>query len=196
MYISFWPAFIGLEIFVLLQIPFAWRDRYLFRSQRAYYFKGFTLCEHGGWWIDLLVVSPVFAWVASNNAVRYWSPVSFLLAAISAFAWIYLCRVYSEQAKTSPEAHTHGGRTTFAGYVHAIFAIISSWFASLYFFGGFETLPTGAQRLVMSLALWTIAVIGGVKFSRQWKWTKSTTIQSIGVALVLMVGEVHMVGLL
>ena len=196
MYIPFWPALAGLEILVLLQIPLSWRDGYLIRNQRPFYFRGYTLSEHGGWWMDLLVISPVFAWVASNNVVRYWSPVSFLLAAISAFVWTLLCRFYSEQSKITPEAHAHEGQTTLAGYVHAIFATIATWFAGLYYFGGFDTLPSASQRLAMFVALWALAVIGGIKFTRRWKWTSSTTIQAIGVAIILMVGEIHVAGLL
>ena len=196
MYLPFLPACVGLEILVLAQIPLAWRDGYLFRKQRPFYFRGFTLSEHGGWWMDLLVISPVFAWVASNNAVRYWSPVSFLLAAMSTLAWIFLCRFYSEQSKTTPEAHAHEGQMTSAGYVHAIFAIIATWFAGLYYFGGFDTHPIASERLAMFVALWALAVIGGVKFSKRWKWTTSTTIQAIVVTLALMMGEVHVAGLL
>lgn len=196
MHVWFWPVFIGLEFLVWLQIPLARWDGYYTQGQRHCLRDVYTLTEHGGWWTDLLVISPAFAYVASQNSVRYLSGTSLFLAIASTIVWVVLCRFYAHQAIDAPEAHTHDGRTTPAGYVHAVYAIIATWFAGMFYFGGFETLPTGGQRWAMFGAVWTLVVIGGVKFSKRWRWSTTTTLQAIGVAVVLAVAEVYLAGLI
>lgn len=196
MHVQFWPTLFGLELLVLFQAILANRDDYLIQGQRWTKPLAYTLDEHGGWWTDMLVISPVFAFVASQNEVSYLSWRSFFILVLSGVVWGGLTGYYQEQARTDPEAHTHDGKTTPAGWIHVLFAVMATWFAGLYFFGGFETLPAPGQRLAMFVACWAIVVIGGVKFSKRWKWSLSTTIQSIVVALALMAGELHVVGLM
>lgn len=170
MIIEFWKILLVGEGLVALQIWFAWRDGYLSQSQRRGKPPAFVLLEHGGIWMDCLFLTPAIAWVASHNTIGYFSPIGVFYFVISALVWSLLLVFYQRQSRKAPEAHAHDGETTVAGHLHGLYAILATWFALLYFFGGFKTMPSELDHLLMFGGLLTIPLFGSVKFSKWWPW--------------------------
>src|SRR5262245_46437105 len=111
---------------VAAQGALSWVDGFLTQSQmRARGMtNGWSFLEHGGIWADLLLVSPVVAYVIANYRLAYFSQSGLLMLGGTISLAVIMGRRYVQTGITVPEAHTHSGRTTPAGWLHGVYAVL------------------------------------------------------------------------
>ena len=171
---------------VILQFIAAYFDGWFCQSQmRSLGNRGFAIVEHGGMWADILVVSPTLAFVVSRyhlNYLSWWSLC--ILVAIVIFTFWSL-KHYESVGKIISEAHTHHGKTTFAGWIHGFYAAPAMWVFVLFLLTPVE--PTASVRglLLVALTLTVLFPLGLIKFNREWKWESSHSWQT-GIELVVV----------
>lgn len=171
--------------FVALQGFLAHRDGggYLTQSQmRSHGVKGWSFIEHGGMWADVFIISPVTAYILSVYRQVFVSGKSLLtlyilIIAVSAFGFYY-----SEKSKTAgiPEAHTHDGKTTYAGMVHGVYALLAGWVIICFYLFAPESLRFRHDIVWISILLTPFFCLGAVKFNPNWKMDKFGWFQTVG----------------
>lgn len=168
----FFIIYAGAIALVSFQGIAAWRDGYLTqtRMRARGITNGWSLVEHGGMWADVTIIPLIVGYYASTHELALLSQGSFRILEIAiAIVWV-AGYMYQEAGKVTPEAHTHDGKTTFAGWIHGFFAVIVLWILGLVYFG-LTTPPVSTSEL-----LWTSVVLtcfmdmATRKFSKHWKY--------------------------
>lgn len=175
---------IGIAL-VFVQGACAYYDEFLTQTQMRQQgiHNGWSLMEHGGMWADVFIVSPVVAYIASNYDLDWsWRGLAFLGAC--SVAVLILVHVYEKGGLVNPEAHTHDGKTTAAGWIHAIYAVLALWVLGEFFLG-LIPFPAKTDLLVMAVVLTAFFYLGVMKFSPRWKLTgdvqKQLNIQTVAI---------------
>lgn len=172
---------------IALQAIAAYSESYLHTGQK--YRPGlvsYTLTQHGGAWSDLLVITPLLVWICGWYEFRYLSVGSIAIFVISVAVWWWLAQIYQENGKFAPEAYTHEGRTTPAGWLHLVYAVLATWILAMTFLPGMAIQEVSAFDLVLTgiaLTLW--AVFGVMKFSHYWRWDPMGVKQVVATVTVI-----------
>lgn len=159
--------------FVVMQGIASYADGYF--NQKQLLKKGiigYSFIEHGGMWADVFVVSPAIALIMSSYDLRYfswWSAVIFLLAVIASLkAGIEYQRI----AVNNPEAHTHNGKTTIAGWIHGVYAVLGMWVFTMFLVTPITPHATPQHLIIVALFLTILFPLGIVSFNSKWKLKK------------------------
>jgi hypothetical protein len=92
---------------------------------------------------------------------------------------------YAKGGIATPEAHTHDGYTTVAGWIHGLFAGIGVWVLLMFFLTPTSPPATARDILIVSAILTPFFFLGVTKFSRKWKFVNWVRWQVAGeIALV------------
>ena len=175
---------------VLLQGAFSSVDGYLTQAQMRYRHgikNGWSFMEHGGMWADVFIVTPIVAWVGSKYKLDFsWGRLVLLGGAMVVV--LIGVHYYELGGRVTPEAHTHHGKTTVAGWIHAVFAVAAIWICAMVYLN--LTMPpvTKLDVIMISILLTPFFYLGVAKFSSRWvfapavKW--QVAIEIIGLWLV------------
>lgn len=124
---------------VVGQVYFAYEDKFLTVAQmqaRGFGFvKGLPLVAHAGIWGDLIILTPLLAVIVGLYA-DHWSMSNIVTTAvIGVIVTIGMGFVWVKAAEHGlPEAHTHDGRITVAGFIHAVYMAAAIAVIGLFFF--------------------------------------------------------------
>lgn len=178
-----------LESLVFVQCFAAWGDKYLSKRQLAERgIKGYALLDHGGWWADVFIISPLVAWIASSHRLPYWSSSGEAALLVIFLAVWCLGSLYTEVGLKTPEAYTHDGRTTVAGYLHGLYAVICIWNVILSCFADVQPKVTRGEALATAIALTPWAYLGVAKFNKElWKFGRSERLQTATAITIIWI---------
>lgn len=163
----FWTILIVGILLVVLQGVASWYDSYFSQEQimRVHHIDNATsFLQHGGMWSDVLIISPIVAYVASKYSFDYssWEAIA-LFGCVFVFALV-MGEMYRHGGVIHPEAHTHDGYTTFAGRIHGLFAIIALWVCVEVYFGWTTPVVSKTDILIISVPLTLFIPLGVKKF--------------------------------
>ena len=128
----------ALEVLVGLQAAFAYRDGYLTMAQakKLPHEPGKVLAvwiEHFGMWGDVILVSPVCAYII----VRFfpiWTTTDFLLSALISFvAGAALLWLWEAGSKNLDESLARDGELTVSGWLHGLYMMVAIFWLVLFF---------------------------------------------------------------
>ena len=167
---------------IVLQGIAAWLDGYLTQAQMQSHgiMNGWSFMEHCGIWMDVIIISPAVAYFVSNHQFAYtskWGMVAFVATLAS---WLVLIYLYQQGGKITPEAHTHYGTTTVAGWIYFVYAVLTTWVLVMAFISGLATPAVSKLELsILAIALMPFFYYGVVKFSDRWTWSPLARYQVI-----------------
>ncbi len=186
-----WKIFLAILLvgvaLVVVQGIAAWLDGYLTQAQMQSrgVTNGWSFMEHGGMWADVFVISPMVAYFMGKYRMDWSSAWSFVILAIALAASLALGYMYQEGGKVTPEAHTHDGTTTVAGWIHGLFAVAVIWTFGVVYFGLTNPPVSKFDIVMMSLLLTPFFFLGAAKFSKRWTLETQGKMQvGGGIALV------------
>lgn len=174
---------------VLAQGIASWFDGYLTQAQLIGrgITNGWSFLEHGGMWADALIISPLLGYVLAHWEVGYDSRVGDVTLILALALCVALGYVYQVNGIDAPDAHTHGGRTTIAGFIHGLFALFALWTISLVYLGATSPTIPASMLMAISSALTPFCVLGVMKFSDRWSFDRMAMVQ-VAAQLVLIWG--------
>ncbi len=163
--------FIG-EALVALQGLVSWNDGYFSapQMQRKGY-RGYSFLQHGGMWADFFLITPLVAYLVGKYNFAH-TPTVALIFAAALILWNALAVfVFAPDGKAMPEAHTHGGNITAAGWILILYAGIATGIIAMVYLPGYATPPiSNVDIMVVSAVLFPWLIIGVTKFSPEWEW--------------------------
>ena len=180
---EFWEYLVVGWAFVVTQGIAAFRDGYLTQRQMRYRVpqRGYSLMEHGGMWADVLLISPITAYILSikeERQLHFGSVTCLIMLGIIVVTFAVLGAGYAKASKKTPEAHAHHGRTTPAGWIHGLYAVISAWVSAVYYFTA--VLPLNCMEMgCITLPLLFFFPLGAVKFNQNYIQDRYAMIQSL-----------------
>jgi hypothetical protein len=185
----FWLIWLVGTVLVVIQGVLSYFDGYFSRRQmlRRGVSNGWSFLEHGGMWADVVVISPLVAYVLSHYRLNWntWYGIALALGAI--LISVFLGKMYAEAAKTTPEAHTHDRRTTPAGWVHGLFAVTGVWVMAMFFFTPLDPKVSPRDILIVAGILTPFFMLGVMKFSRRWRFERFARYQVLVLTLAVWI---------
>ena len=187
---KFWIFLVLGEFVVGLQGIAAGLDGFLTRTQmlRVHNIaKGYSFMEHGGMWADMLIVTPLIAYLVSNYRFAHDSPGSVALLAVAGGLWTLLAiMIYAPMGAVMPEAHTHDGYVPVAGQIHVLYAVVATWIIGMVYIPGMiEPQVSNTDIVIVSVMLSFWTYLGVAKFSNYWTFDTPAKVQVGGeVALI------------
>ncbi len=143
--------------------------------------QGYSLLQHGGVWYDTIILTPLIAYLIGKYQFDYNSTVSVVIATGSMIFWILSTMfIYAPMGEIMPEAHTHDGRTTEAGWSHVVYASLATWILAMIYIPNITTPEISTTDvLITSGILIPWIFFGVVKFNREWVFNSSTKKQVV-----------------
>ena len=186
----FWMILVLGVALVIIQGVSSWFDGYFTQAQMRSrgITNGWAFIEHGGMWADVFVISPIVAYAVSNYKLDYFSKWGLLILAIAVVVSLAMGYMYQKNGVATPEAHTHDGITTFAGWIHGLFAVAAIWIVAMVFLNLTTPSVSRTDIIVFSLLLTPFFYLGVAKFSERWtfdpnaKW--QVAIEIVGLWLL------------
>ncbi len=176
-------------ILVLIQGFASWFDGYLTQDQMVSRgIIGWSFMEHGGMWADVLVISPFVAYLVSRYQFPYVSNRGIMLLAIAIALSLIMGHMYQKGGMLIPEAHTHHGTTTIAGWIHGVFAVAAIWIFAMVYLPGMATPPVSkVDLLVISIMLTPFFYLGVAKFNPRWTFSVTAKLQVLAEIILIWV---------
>jgi len=115
--------------------------------------KGLPLMWHAGIWGDFVILTPLLTYIVARYGDQWLMPDIILASAIGVAILLPLGWTWIVSAKNgTPEAHTHDGKMTAAGFFHAIYFIAAIAIILLTYF----------HTVISQTAASTIAIFLGI----------------------------------
>jgi hypothetical protein len=175
-----------LYLWMIVQAFAAADEGYLTRAQMLTrgIGRGYSLLQHGGYSADLFVTLLIAYLMGRYGfAIISWPSLGLLMLATT--FWLGATVVFSKAALNTPEAHTHDGRTTVAGWLQVVYASLASWIVLMTYCGLTAKPVTHSDLFITSLVLTPWAVMGVMKWSKDWHWDNtSRTIVTAEIAFI------------
>ena len=161
---------------------FSWKDGWLYQDQLPFGKTGFTFWQHGGMWSDVTLIPYIVAYIGDHYELPCVSWLSAGCLAAAAIAWLVLLEQYRGAGFLRPEAHTHYGHTTVAGWIHYVFAVTVTWYILLVVFGVPDRQISLSDVLHLGITLTLFFPLGQWKFNNPaWQWQRDLNFMQIGV---------------
>jgi len=172
---------------IVLQGLTAWSGGYLTQAQMAARgITGWSILEHGGICMDVIIISPAVAYFVSNHQFPYFSKWGLGILAVSIVAWLIFGYLWQMGGKVIPEAHTHDGMTTIAGWIHLAYGAVTTWVLVMVFVSGLATPPVSKPELIiLAVALMPFFYYGVVKFNERWVFSPMARYQVIAEIVIV-----------
>jgi hypothetical protein len=173
-----------MEGLILAQFIEAGLDKFGTRKQlKARGVDGYCFTQHGGMLSDVIIVSPIVAYILSKHWFDLFGWRSILIGAIDIVVVLKLLSVYRVWSVKTPEAHAHNGKITIAGWIHTVYAVIGIWTVAMFYFAPATPAVPLADMLVVTLLFMPWCVLGTVKFSPLWSLKNSDIMTMVGTAV-------------
>ena len=147
--------------------------------------NGYSFLQHGGMWADVLVISPMVAYLTAHDRFGYTTRWGLIMLVTALAITIGSAPIYNKIGLSHPVAHTHDGHTTPAGYIHGMFAVVALWIAGMFYFTSLDPPASTRDILVVSGLLTPFFFLGIVDFSRDWEFMSGAKIQ-LAVSIVIL----------
>jgi hypothetical protein len=180
---------------VALQGLLSWIDGYLTQDQMRSrgVATGWSFFEHGGMWADAFLISPILAYLLATYRFPYASKWGLVTLACAGALTFVMGHVYRRNGLKMPEAHTHDGRTTPAGWVHGAFAVFAFWTFALFYLKQTSPPPSVRDVLAISILLIPFTFLGLAKFNSSWRLSSRDRWQiTIEIAALALLAAVHL----
>ncbi len=152
--------------------------------------RGYSFLQHGGMWFDVIVITPLVAYLVGKYRFEYISMQSIEIAVVSLVVWTSLAVfVFTPAGKIMPEAHTHDGHVTEAGWILVVYATLASWVIAMVYIKNLAV-PAVSKTDIATVSglLVPWAITGVMKFTPKWKFTFPVAVQTAamiaGVAIL------------
>ena len=177
---------VGIALVVVQGIA-SWLDGWLTQTQISArgIANGWSLMEHGGVWADAFIMSPILAYVASKYQLEYYSRKGRAMLTVAILISLSAGYAYHQVGTTMPEAHTHYGVTTLAGWIHGLFAVAAIWVCGMAYLGMTSPRVSRSDLVAISLILTPFFYLGVKKFSDRWVLTTEAKWQ-IALEIILL----------
>ena len=170
----FWEILgVGIALVVVQGIS-SWFDGYLTQTQMHSrgVTNGWAFVEHGGMWADVFVISPIVAFAVSRYQLHFFSIGGMEILAIAIALSFAMGMMYQKNGLATPEAHTHDGKTTLAGWIHGMFAVVALWVCAMFYLNMTTPPVSRGDLVVFSLILTPFFYLGVAKFSKRWAFDR------------------------
>lgn len=133
---------------VLVQGWCAHKDEFLTaRDVQFRRIQGLPFLYHGGMWSDVVLFAPMMAYLISKHGGQ-WSTLQISVAAAVGFVLSFLMHIfYVQGGKVIPEAHTHDGVLTAAGWIHLAYMAAGIAVLALYYLSTPGLYPTEVWKI-------------------------------------------------
>lgn len=174
---------------VALQAFFAEADGHFSQPQmeRQGITDRWSFLQHGGMWADVFIISPLVAYDAAKYTFDFTSRWGIGLGVATFVVVLALVEVYRRAGIIKSEAHTHDGKTTVAGWIHALYAGAAIFVYGQIYLGLTTPVVTRFDLILHTLILTPFFYLGAKKFSPEWKFDKGAKIQVFGGTLVVWI---------
>lgn len=147
---------------------------------------GYSYLEHGGMRADTFLITPTVAYLAGSYQYPFFTRAGLSILILSCIAWYCLVRfVYQEGGKKEPEAYTHDGVTTEAGWLHGAYAALATWVLLMTYFSLVSPHISPSDLLLLSTILTFFFYWGVRKHNSQWIFKPQDKIQ-VGASIALV----------
>lgn len=169
----FWTVLGTGIVLVVVQGVSSWFDGYLTQAQMhsSRIRNGWSFMEHGGIWADMFVISPIAAYAVSRYQLAYFSRPGLVILAASVVLSLAAGYMYQQGGITTPEAHTHHGVTTVAGWIHSLFVVAAIWVCGMVYLNLTSPPMSKPDIIVISVLLTPFFFLGVAKFSDRWMFS-------------------------
>jgi hypothetical protein len=175
-------------LIVFAQAVAAENDGYFSRAQmEALGHKGYSFLQHGGMWADVTIIPFTIGWIVSHYHFNYIAWYSWLAFGAAAFVTLGVAMMYQKGSVNTPEAHAHDGKTTIAGWIHVLYAMVAMWIYFLFYFTPATPRVIPRDLILISIFMTPFFYLGVKKFNPSWKMTKQDKIQVIAMPAVIWV---------
>lgn len=182
----FWGWYAFFVSFVILQAVAAWFDGYAHPAhlQQRGVDHGWSFLEHGGMWADILIISPLCAYVLTAHTLVV-GGYALVLVAVSIGAAALLGYVYHVTGRTIPQLHAHNDHTTIAGWLHNLYTVLALFVILMFYAKQLIPVPSAPEAWWVAVSLTIFSIVGMTKFSLRWRIMRYELIQVvIEIALV------------
>ncbi len=146
---------------------------------------GYSFMQHGGMWVDAIVIVPLVAWLTYEYRFEY-SVLSIITLIVIFIVWMLLAVfIYAPMGREMPEAHAHGGYVSITGWLHVVFATIMMWFIVMTYFGMTTTHVSSHDIIATSILLMVWAYFGIMKFNPFWHFKRPERAQVLTLFAVI-----------
>jgi len=143
----------------------------------------YSFLQHGGMWVDFFLVSPAIAFIVSTYDLHYLSLWSIIILISVIVVTIKGIVKYELRGIYIPEAHTYNGKTTVAGWIHGIYAILAMWVFILFLVTPITPVASSRHLLWVALILTFVFYLGVIKFNHMWRWSREDAIEATSLTI-------------
>lgn len=171
-----WRLFVDVllagEILVILQAILAFLDGYFTQAnmQQQGIMNGYSFIEHGGMWADVFIVSPGTAYLVAKYHFAYTAWWSWTILAVGIGFAAMAGSMYNEFALKHPTPHSHNGKTTTVGWIHAAYAIPVIWIGGMFYLTPTSPAISPYDLIATSAVLTPFFVLGILDFNQNWEF--------------------------
>jgi hypothetical protein len=170
----------------LLQAIRAWQDKYF--SQKQLRARGITNAyshlQHGGWWANIFIISPMVAYITTKYQLAYFSWYSLIIFIVATvFVWLTGYVGYAKKGEEKmpdvmlPDSYVHDKRLTSAGKIHLAFAVAVLYIITMFYFTPLKPAVSRGDFFLISAWLTPFFFMGICKFTRRWTFSKFAQVQ-------------------
>lgn len=183
----FWKVFFIGVVLVFIQGLFAFLDGYLTQKQmRIHGLTGYSFMEHGGMLADIILITPIVAYLISTYNFTYFSLRGLVIGVLVLGFVLFSLSQYTKTGIS--EAHQHNGRTTIAGWIHALYAAISLWYLISFYFSKLTPQISHRDLLAMAVILTIFFPLVVIKFSDNWSFHRNFPTVQICIECIMVWG--------
>jgi len=181
---EFWLALAIGEFLILLQGIAAYKDGFLTHAQMLYVHnicdtEGYSFMNHGGMWSDFFLITPLSAYLIEKYTFTGDFYTEIFIGVVALLLWLALAVfVYAPSGIKMPEAYTHSGDVTVAGWLHVIYAAVATSVIAMMYIGMVTPTISHTDIIIMSSILSVWAYLGVVKFTSNWSFWENKIVMS------------------
>ncbi|MDP3956845.1 MAG: hypothetical protein Q8P97_02515 [bacterium] len=181
-------------LLVVVQGVASYFDGFLTQSQlRSRGIRGWSFMQHGGMWADVFVISPIVAYTVGRYRLEFFSKWGLVILGFSVVLSLAAGYMYQQGGIRTPEAHTHHGVTTVAGWIHGLFAVAAIWVCGMVYLNLTSPPMSRTDLVVISVLLTPFFYLGVAKFSEHWVFKPQDKVQvAVSIAAVWVVTGIRL----
>lgn len=127
-----------------------------------------SFLQHGGMWADVLIISPIVAFVLGSYRLDYTSWWGIGTYVFSLVLTLVMVEFYRRMGIAWGDHCTHDGKTKPAGWVHAAFAFAAIWILLEVFLGLTTPVVSNVHLVIIAIWMTPFFYLGVKKFHHSW----------------------------
>ncbi len=167
---TFWTILVvGIGLIVVQGISAHFDNRFSRRElDNAGITNSWSFLQHGGMWADVFIISPIVAYALSKYQldIHSWRGIGTLI--VSIVFTLAMIEFYRRRGIAMGDHCTHDGKTTFAGWIHGLYAFAAIWVCLEIYLELMAPVVSKQDIVIFSLLLTPFFYLGVAKFSERW----------------------------